>query len=154
MTAGLPYRITDQHWDDGVVRLEQVLAKLEGLSSTGTVCRLGSGASEGEIEAAEERLQVCFPDPVIRFWSSLNGLEVADPPLRIFSLSELWLDEGLLFFTICNGTVRLAFDIRSMNVANQWSILAADSGCRITYTMASFWSSHMWTWLLKRRAIW
>jgi hypothetical protein len=36
----------------------------------------------------------------------------------------------------------------------QWSIVNADTLYQISYTMASYWSAHMWTWLVKRRPIW
>jgi hypothetical protein len=38
-------------------------------------------------------------------------------------------------------------------MSNQWDIVASN-GYRITFTMASFWTTKIWAWVEKRRAIW
>jgi len=134
------------------VHLDQVVNRFKTL--TGTVYRLNTGASETELRQTEHRLLLELPAPVRAFWTSINGLIVEDPPFEMLPLSQFSVDGGLLVFARCSHNVRIAFDTRTKNEAGQWSIVNADTLYQITYTMASFWSAHMWTWLVKRRPIW
>jgi hypothetical protein len=70
------------------------------------------------------------------------------------SLSEMNREADLLTFSLFDRTVRMAFDIRGLNVADQWSIVNADTNYVATLTIASFLSVHMWSWIVKRRPIW
>ena len=116
--------------------------------------RLGPGADQAKILGAQARLGLEFPEPVIELWSALNGLEVQDPPFQILPLDAMTLDRGYLVFCMCNRSVRLGFDTRTINEAGQWNIVNVDSGYRLTLTIGSFWSMHMWTWVVKWRPIW
>jgi hypothetical protein len=118
------------------------------------VYRLNPRACESDLREAELRLGLELPAQVRTLWAEVNGLTVDDPLLRLLPLSEFTVQAGLLMFAECDGTVQIAFDTNSINEAGQWSIVNADTGYRITYTVASFWSVHMWNWLLKRRPFW
>lgn len=121
---------------------------------TGLSYRLGPPATADALADAQRRLNVKFPEQARLFYATCDGLEVIDPPLVVLSLSELKCDGALLEFCRCKGTHRLALDTRSLNEAGQWSIVNADTGYRITLTLASFWSIRMWSWIESRRAIW
>lgn len=136
------------------MRVEQVVARFKTLNSKGVVCFLNGGENLENIRQIERKLDVQFPDSVTQFWGTINGLEVTDPQLSLFPLSRMSFDDNLLIFGICNGTVRLAFNTTMKNVAGEWSIVNAETRYRITYTMQSFWSIHIWTWIVKRRPIW
>ncbi len=134
------------------MHLDQVRKRFTALTST--VYLLNAGACETELRETENRLSLQFPAPVRTFWTFMNGLSVDDPPFEVLPLSKFSVDAGALVFARCNAEVRVAFDTRVANEAGEWSVINADTGYRITYTMASFWSVHMWTWILKRRPIW
>src|SRR5215467_3070208 len=136
------------------MHLDQIPRRFESLAGKGLVYRLAPGATLEEIRTTEVRLGLEFPEQVASFWNAFNGLEVSDPPFKIMSLSEMNRDAELLIFSLCNRTARLAFDVRERNEAGQWSIVNADTNYRTTLTMASFWSAHMWSWIVKRRPIW
>ena len=134
--------------------IEQVRRRFETLSLKGIECRLNVGATLSDVHHIEQRLKIQFPEPLVQFWTSINGVEVAEPRLVIYPLASFVMNSGLLIFAECNGGVRLAFDTSERNEADQWSILNADTGYRVTYTLGSFCCIHGWTWLLKRRPIW
>ncbi len=136
------------------MQLNQVLQRFKTLAETGLVYRVNAGASDAELQETEERLLVQLPTQVRSFWTAMDGVVVDDPAFEVLPLSDFTLDRGLLIFVTCNNEVQIAFDTSSKNVAGQWSIVNAGTGYRITYTMASFWSAHMWTWVAKRRPIW
>jgi cell wall assembly regulator SMI1 len=136
------------------MHLAQVVQRFDSLSHQGIVCRLAHGATEEVIRDTEARLGLRFPEQVASFWVAFDGLEVDVPPFKILPLSEMKREGELVVFCICNRTIRIAFDVREANEAGQWSILNADTGYCITLTMASFWSTHMWSWIVKHRPIW
>ena len=136
------------------MHLNQIVQRLESHVSEGLVYRLASGATLEKIRETESRIGLNLPEQVVSFWRSFDGLEVNDPQFRILSLSEMMLEKRFLIFCNCNLTVRLAFDISAKNQAGQWSIVNADTNYLVTLTMASFWSIHMWSWIIKRRPIW
>jgi len=100
------------------------------------------------------RLDVGFPEQVHWFYGTCDGIEVSEPALRLYSLAELNRDGKLVEFCVCDFIHRLAFDTGQVNEAGQWSIVNAETGYRITYTMASFWTIHLWAWIEKGRPIW
>lgn len=136
------------------MRVDQIRRRFDSLGRKGLVYRLAPGATLEEIRTSEVRLGVEFPEQVASFWKAFNGLEVSDPAFEVFSLSETKRDGGLLIFCSCNRKVRIAFDVVAPNQAGQWSVVNADTRYRITQTMASFWSVHMWSWIIKHRPIW
>lgn len=136
------------------MQLYQIRRRFDSLASSGLVYRLAPGATLEDIQTTEARLGLEFPEQIVSFWKAFNGLEVKDPPFKIMSLPEMNREAGLLTFSLCDRTVRMAFDVRERNQAGQWSIVNADTNYRVTLTMASFWSVHMWSWIIKRRPIW
>jgi cell wall assembly regulator SMI1 len=116
--------------------------------------RLAPGATIERVREAESCLGLKFPEQVASLWRAFDGLEVDDPPFKILSLSEMKREDGLLVFCSCDRTVRLAFDVSAKNQAGQWSIVNAGTNYCITLTIASFWSTHMWFWIIKRSPIW
>lgn len=136
------------------MHLDHIPSQLEKLGREGLEYRIAPGASCEAIEVAERRLGVTFPEQVRRFYGALDGLEVLDPPFKLYSLTELERDGPLLEFCLCDHVHRLALDTGSINVAGQWFIVNAQTGYHITYTMASFWSIRMWSWIKWRRPIW
>lgn len=116
--------------------------------------RLNAGATEAEVHECEERLSVLVTTAIVPFWTVINGLLVDNPRLEVLPLSKFSLEGKSLVFAICSNDMSIAFDTAGVNVANQWSIINARTGYRVTYTVASFWSAHMWTWIVKRRPIW
>jgi hypothetical protein len=136
------------------MQLPQILQRFDSLSKQGVVCRLAPGATREVIRESEARLSVNFPEQVALFWMAFDGLEVDLPPFKILPLSEMKREGDLVVFCICDRTIRIAFDVRAANEAGQWSILNAETGYCITLTMASFWSTHLWSWIVKHRPIW
>jgi hypothetical protein len=136
------------------MHLDQLVRRFDSLAREGLVYRLASGAGPGVLQESEARLALNFPEPVAAFWSAFDGLEVADPPFKILPLCELKREGKLMVFCLCDRLVPIAFDVSAINPAGQWTILNAKTGYLITYTMASFWAVHMWSWIAKRRPIW
>jgi hypothetical protein len=136
------------------VRIEQVSARLSELVANGLPIRIAPGAEPADLDRTEKRLGLTLPAQVVTFWKAFDGIRVDDPPFLLLPHSDFVVEDGLILFGRCDNSVPLAFDTRSPNEAGQWSIVNADSGYRITFTMASFWSAHMWTWIVKRRPIW
>jgi cell wall assembly regulator SMI1 len=136
------------------LEIEQVRKRFVSLASKGVECHLRAGATRAVIRHVEGRLQISFPDPVVEVWSAIDGLEVTDPRLVIYPIERLVVESGLLLFAECGGGVRLAFDTTMRNEANQWSIVNADTGYQITYTLGSFYCTRIWTWIIKRQPIW
>jgi hypothetical protein len=139
---------------DLFVRLDQITARFRVLERTGLIYSLNGGAAEEAIGEVERSLGLLLPDQVRAFWSNFNGLSVEDPSFQILPLSDFALEGDLLIFGICNRKARLAFDISKVNERGQWFIVNADTRYQITFTMASLWSIHMWSWIVKRRPIW
>jgi len=134
--------------------LDQIVHRFDTLAQQGLVYRLAPAAKLGVMQESEARLGVKFPEQVAAFWRAFDGLEVDNPPFKILSLCEMKREGELLVFCVCDRMVRIAFDVSAENKAGQWSILNAKTGYCITYTMASFWSIHMWSWIVKHRPIW
>jgi hypothetical protein len=136
------------------MRLEQIPRRLHSFALKGLVYRLRTEATVEEIRVAEHRLNVEFSEQAASFWKAFDGLEVNDPKLVIVPLAELEREDARLIFCHCDKRIRIAFDISMRNQADQWTIVNADTGYEITLTMASFWSTHIWAWILKRRPFW
>lgn len=85
---------------------------------------------------------------------AFKGLEVDTPHIKLRPIEEFERQGAGLIFAQCDRTVSLAFEILERNEAGEWAIVNAETGYRITYTMASFWSVHMWNWIEKRRPFW
>jgi hypothetical protein len=136
------------------MHLAQIVQRFDSLRNEGIVYRLAPGATRDMARQTEARLGIKFPEQVVSFWMAFDGLEVDLPPFKILPFSEMKREGELVVFCLCDRTIRVAFDVRAENEAGQWSILNAETGYRITLTMASFWSTHMWSWIVKHRPIW
>lgn len=134
--------------------LSQIPQRFEGLGREGLVYRIAPGASPGALAAAESRLGLALPPQVRQFYSAFYGIEIVDPPFKLYAIADANLQGPLLEFCVCGHVHRLAFDTSSINAAGQWFIVNAATRYRITYTMASLWSIRMWSWIEKRRPIW
>lgn len=121
----------------------------------GLIYELGPPATAADIAAAERRLGVSFPEPVVRFFSSCDGLQVVEPHLKINALDQLkFIGDRLIHLATFDKEHRLAFDVSEVNQADQWSIVNADTGYRVTFSMASFWTNKVWAWIDRRRTVW
>ena len=136
------------------MRLDQVQRRFETLGRRGLAYRIAPGASAEAIGAAERRLGVTFPEQVRRFYAAFDGIEILDPPFKLYALDEFEPEGSLLAFCRCDQVHRLAFDTGRVNEAGQWFIVNAGTGYRVTHTMASFWSIRMWSWIELGRPIW
>jgi len=136
------------------MHLDQVVSRFQSLAHKGLVYRLAPGAALSVLQEAETRFGVKFPGQVTAFWSAFDGLEVNDPPFKLLSVHEMKHEGELLVFGICDRSVRIAFDLTATNEAGQWFIVNAETGYLITFTMASLWSAHMWSWIVKHRPFW
>jgi hypothetical protein len=123
--------------------------------ATGLRVTLRTGAAEDTLNAAEDRIGHRFPAQVRAFYSQFDGLIVDDPPFEILPVDDLSLDDqSRIHFATADRIHLICFDCSSVNEAEQWDIVDADTGNHITYTMASFWSNKMWKWIDRRLEFW
>ena len=116
---------------------------------------LQPGASDAEIDTAEDHIGHKFPAQVRAFYSQHNGLTVDDPPFRILPLNDLSVDDqSRMHFATAGDVNRICFDCSRLNEAEQWDIIDFRTGRRITFTMSSFWTNKMWKWIDRRLAFW
>jgi len=106
------------------------------------------------ITEAEARLRIVFPEPVRSFYMACNGVQVNEPAVTILPMQDLQWNGSEIVFCICDCVHRIAFRSSELNHIGQWSIIDADTDYKITLSMASFWSIHLWHWLIYRRKIW
>lgn len=117
--------------------------------------KLSGPASEEAITAFEARVESPLPRQVAMFYRHHNGLSVAMPAVEIFPVEALNRKEpGMVPFCRLDGVHELSFDVRLRNQADQWTIVNAEFGFKVTLTMASFWSNKIFAWLDMRRPIW
>ena len=137
------------------MHLEQLPSRFSNLSQNRELkYSLASPASDEEVARGEQKLCLSFPAQVRLFYRSYNGLRVEEPHLEVFPVERLTLFmPNRLHFATINGSEHLYFDVSRINEAEQWDIVAADD-YRVTLTMASFWSTRMWSWIEKKRPIW
>ena len=121
---------------------------------TDLVYIVGQPAGEDRIKETEKRLGVVFPYQVRLFYSSFDGLWVADPPLEIFGLDALARQDNLIPFSLVDGKIEVAFDCSRINRVDQWDIVNCHDGYVITHTFANYWTNKMFAWIDNRRPIW
>jgi len=136
------------------MHLEQFLRRFESVFRDRSAYQISVGAPLGIIAEAEVRLEVAFPEPVRRFYEACNGIQVDEPALKVLPVTDLHRNGSLIVFCICNHAHRIAFRLDELNPSGQWSIVDAETDYEITLSMASFWSIHLWHWLIDRRMIW
>jgi len=132
-----------------IEHLEQNLAKRD------LDFEIRPGATPDDLTNVETRLNRTLPAQVRFFYESMNGLVVREPSLELFPVDD-WRfhSENRLVFALVDGSQEIVFDTSSLNQADQWMILAADSDFEITFTMASFWGNKLFKWLDGRAPIW
>src|SRR5205085_2834551 len=101
---GAPVRLITGY---SAMHLDQITRRFETLGQQGLEYRIAPGASADAIEAAERRLGVAFPEQVCRFYGAFDGIEVVDPPFKLFALGELQREGPLLEFCLCDQVHRL-----------------------------------------------
>ena len=119
-------------------------------------CEVQTGATQAEMEATEHRFGVRLPYQVRQFYQCCNGISFTKPFLKVLPLDQLSFstNDKRLVFCYIDTNEPIAFETVELNEANQWSIFGCTQNHRITYTMASFWSSKVWGWLEHNRPIW
>lgn len=123
--------------------------------SNGLQVALQPAATDDMLEAAEIRIGRSFPNQVRAFYSQYNGFSVVDPAFEVLSLDQWTIDDQLrIHFATADVTRRICFDCSRFNEAGQWDIIDGETGNRITLTMASFWTIHMWKWIDRRIKFW
>jgi cell wall assembly regulator SMI1 len=134
------------------MKLEHMVQNLE---KRGVEYALGQPASDIQVAQAEERLNLKFPEQIRLFYEHYNGLSVKDPPLEVLELNQLnFISPHFLHFATFDHQHQVCFDISHLNDAEQWFIVSATDGYRITFTTASFWSNKIWHWISLRRTVW
>jgi len=117
-------------------------------ASSGLEYRIRPPTQEAAIDAAEGFLRVEFPQQLRDFYSVCNGFLVPSPHIEILRIEALnFIRQDLLHFCTIEQCHSLCFDTSHLNEARQWCILDAETNFRVTYTMASFWSNKVWTWV-------
>lgn len=123
--------------------------------ANGLQVTLGNGATADDLNTAETRIRRKFPDPVRAFYAQHNGLSVDDPPFEIRPLDNLYVDnQSRIHFATADKANRIGFECSCLNEAGQWDIINLETGDRITFTMASFWTNKIWKWIDRRLAFW
>ena len=138
------------------MHLEQIQLNFDKRRDTnGLQVVLKPGATDDAINATENRIGHEFPDQVRAFYKRYNGLTVDDPEFVILSVNELIADsQSRIHFATANGNCQICFDCSHLNEAEQWDIIELETGGRITFTMASFWTNKIWKWIDQRLAFW
>ena len=124
------------------------------LRKVGSSFVLGQGASLETIRESEARLGINFPNEIINFYETLNGLSVATPKFELLRVEELQRNNELVIFGQFNGCVPVGFESSSINSAKQWNIVNSNNGYVITLTISSFLTNKIWAWLLRGREVW
>ncbi|WP_339075315.1 SMI1/KNR4 family protein [Teredinibacter turnerae] len=127
---------------------------LKNIEKLNLAFEVGKALDVESLDLKEQELDLKFPEQFRIFYLAINGLLVEDPPLRIYSLSELEKDGSLLAFAEFNESHLLALETDKLNVAGQWTVVNKNTGFEVTLTFASFWSNKMFAWLRSRREIW
>lgn len=115
---------------------------------------LGEPASQAQLQKAENKLKIIFPNQLRLFYTHYNGLKVEEPSLEILQVENLTKQNNVIHFCNINNHVKLCFDCEKINQAGQWNIVTCEDSFVITLTFSSFWSNKIWAWIDKRREIW
>jgi cell wall assembly regulator SMI1 len=116
--------------------------------------KLGDVITEVDIRKAEKRLDLKFPEKVLNFYQKTNGLITLNPSFEIIPIDKLTIDNETIHFATFDKNIKVYFDIKTLNNANEWNILNKVSEYEITKTISSFWSNKIWQWLEKENKIW
>ena len=81
-----------------------------------------------KIRESEVRLGINFPNEIIHFYETLNGLSVASPKFELLPVEELQRKNELIIFGHFNGCIPVGFESSSINSAKQWNIVNSNNG--------------------------
>ena len=132
------------------MNLHDIKINLEKLN---TEYSLEQGASEKEINKAQELIGEKFPEQIIEFYKNCNGFSV-NSKLEVYEINQLKESGNIIVFAVFNKIHPVGYDISRLNTAGQWDIVNVETKFIITHTMASFLTNKIWAWLLRGREIW
>lgn len=81
------------------------------------------GASDEQLQATEQRLDVTFHEQIRRFYSFCNGFVVRNPHFEVLPLEELeFIQANLIHICTVDHCHQLCFDTSELNEQGQWFI--------------------------------
>jgi hypothetical protein len=138
------------------MQIELFTKRLEKLSLTkpNFKFKLNKKIEKGDIEIVEEQLGVLFPEKLSSFYLYLNGLKTENPSFMIIPINELQLVNENIHFATFDDTVQICLNTKTLNQANEWTIVSKETNYELTKSISSFWSNKIWHWLEKENTIW
>lgn len=124
------------------------------LDKLNTTYEVNSAVTQCEVDDVSTKLEIFFPQKVLNFYSTYNGLSVNKMEFRLHPLRDLNFVTSTLVHFCSIGEVQLCFETKDINCAEQWDIVEAETGYIVTHTMASFLTMQMWKWLRHSREFW
>ena len=122
---------------------------------TGLEYELRLPATEEQLSETEARLRVEFHEQIRRFYLFCDGFLVYSPQMEVLRLDKMdYIRPNLLHFCTVDSRHQLCFDTSFKNERDQWFVVYADTGFRVTYAMANIWSNKVWVWIDWGRRIW
>lgn len=116
---------------------------------------LWPAATAEQLLVTERRLEVVFHEQIRRFYMFCNGFVARNPHFEVLPLEDLeFIQPNLIHFCTIDHCHRLCFDTSALNEAGQWFVVNAETGFRVTHTMASIWSNKVWAWIDWGRTVW
>jgi hypothetical protein len=76
------------------------------------------------------------------------------PHLEVFSIDDLVARNDLIEFAVFDREHHIAFNTLRVNDANEWDIVNAKTGFRLTHTLGSFMANKTWAWIDRQRPVW
>lgn len=104
----------------------------------------------------EKMLAFKPPKMIINFLSELNGLTIILPRyIKILSPDSIKIiDDRYLMFALIQDKIQICFDMKVLNVANEWDVISYTDKYIITQTTSSFLTNKIWAWIDRGREIW
>ncbi len=116
--------------------------------------QLGRKVEKEDIEIIEEQLGIQFPEKLSSFYLHLNGLKTEHPSFMIVPITKLQLVKGKIHFATFDDDVQICLNTKTLNQANQWTIVNKETNYEVTKSISSFWSNKIWHWLEMGNTIW
>jgi len=138
------------------MQIELFSKRLEKLSSTAPNFKfqLGKKIEKKDIKIVEKQLGVQFPEKLISFYIYLNGLKTKNPSFIIIPINKLQLENEKIHFATFANSVQICLNTKTLNQANEWTIINKETNYELTKSISSFWSNKIWHWLEKRNVVW
>ncbi len=137
------------HLDNFIQQLDKLGEANEGFDYS-----LGKSLNQNDITAVQNNLCIQLPEKTKDFIYQTNGLLTSNPNFELIELDAWKIDDGLIHFATFDNSIKVYFDTRKLNQANEWSIINKDNDYILTYSIASFYSNKIWHWLKHRHKIW